>query len=148
MQASIGAASTSLDRSVQNGAVIVRRGNIIGWGANNLPNGVEQLDERYERPLKYAYTEHAERSAIFDAAKRGNKLDGAEMYCPWSACADCARAIGMTGIKTLIRFEMPENERWSESIAIGDRIMQEAGVEIVEMSMSGITIGTVKIGNI
>lgn len=147
MQEAIDIARWSEDKSIQNGAVVVRGGLVVGHGVNNMPEGVERTDERLERPLKYAYTEHAERAAIFDAAKHGERFDGAEMYSPWAACSDCARAIGMVGIKTLVRLEMPDNERWNESVAIGDQILKEMGVEVVEMHDEGLIVAGVRLGN-
>jgi dCMP deaminase len=39
---------------------------------NTYPNGVHEcIPERTEAPLKYVWTEHAERNAIYLAARRG-----------------------------------------------------------------------------
>src|SRR4051812_43013518 len=86
-------AHTSKDRSTQNAAILVQPNGIIAWGVNDIPPGVCDTDERRVYPGKAVYTEHAERAAVYDAARRGEKTDGAVMYCPWFACAECARAI-------------------------------------------------------
>ena len=96
----------STDPSTQNGAVLVsfdgwRDGQIVAWGANHFPQGVLESDERWQRPLKYSYVEHAERNAIFDAAARGVATAGLTMYVPWFACADCGRAIIQAGISNI-----------------------------------------------
>lgn len=101
---------------------------------NEFPSGVSYTPERWERPLKYSFIEHAERNVIFEAARKGYRTQGATLLSPWAACADCARAIIQAGIVQLVRFDNHgPNERWDESIAIGDTMMREAGVEIVEL---------------
>lgn len=122
----------SPDLSTQNGAVIIDRdGTIIGEGCNTLPFGVSIKPERLERPVKYAFTEHAERNAIYDAAKRGNRLWGATMFCPWFACADCGRAIIQSGIKYVVGHKKMFDEtpdRWKGSIAASFEMFKEAGI--------------------
>lgn len=89
-----------------------------------------------ERPRKYAIIEHAERRAIFAAAKLGFPCGGATMVSTWAACTECARAIVESGIKTLVRHVPPRDEateRWLESIALGDEIMKVAGVNLIDV---------------
>jgi dCMP deaminase len=136
MAAAFNQATFSPDPSTQNGAIVIDEDlRPIGIGFNAFPSGVEYRDERWERPLKYSYIEHAERSAIFDAAYDGYATRNTTMICPWAACADCARAICCSGISRLIRLPFPMDgtgESWRSSCEIGDIIMQESGVEIVE----------------
>lgn len=142
MQEAIVAASFSIDPSVQNGAVIVSpSGEIVGSGFNAFPQGADDTrPSRWERPGKYLWIEHAERNAVFCAAQLGNATAGAVMYCPWASCADCARAIVQAGLSRLVRFPMPPADGWNESIQTGDLILQEGGVEIVEISMDDVSI--------
>ena len=132
-------AKFSDDSSTQNGAVIVREGRIIGRGNNNFPYGVIHTEERWERPTKYKYVEHAERNAIYDAARMGQFTVGSEMYCVWSACADCARGIAQSGIDSLIRLELPY-EHWADSVGVGDIILKEANVRVINMPLSEVDI--------
>lgn len=131
-------AQTSEDPSVQNGAVIVNyaEDDLCGSSMNRLTYGVDDQPFRWERPAKYMWVEHAERQAIFTAAKYGKSTFGATMYCPWAACADCARAIVGAGIRKLVRFPMTgEADGWNESIAVGEEILEAAGVRIIEVDM-------------
>lgn len=127
------ASKHSNDPVTQNGAVLVSaEGSIIGMGANTFPKGVQLLPERLERPAKYAFMEHAERNAIYDAAKRGLKTEGGTLYCPYVACADCARAIIQAGIVKVVahgRLMDKAPERWLDSIRIGDAMFADAGIE-------------------
>lgn len=128
------AARLSNDRSTQNGAVVVSATGTTIQGCNNAPNGVHAYDERLESPLKYLYTEHAERAAILRAARYGVPLYGSTMFAPWAACADCARAIIVSGISRLV-VDKPmmdgTPERWKESINHAFGMLEEADVEIV-----------------
>jgi len=76
----------STDKYVQNGAILVRDNTIISSGANKFPDEVKETEERWKYPLKPFYVSHAERNAIFNAAKKGIPTEGATMYCPWFAC--------------------------------------------------------------
>ena len=96
------ASIVSSDLNTQNGAIIVNNGEIISMGANSIPLNVKIDDNRLKRPDKYNYIEHAERNAIYNAAKQGKSTYGATMYCPWFACTDCARAIIQSGIKKVV----------------------------------------------
>jgi dCMP deaminase len=134
MEAALASATDSPDPSTQNGATALDRdGNVVASDCNRFPDGVAYSEDRWERPIKYSFIEHAERNAIFAAGKAGRSLEGGTLVVPWAACADCARAIVQAGVRTLVRLPLP-GARWAESIAIGDTIMAEAGVEIIELS--------------
>lgn len=58
----------SPDRSRKVGAVLLgAAGSILTTGYNTLPEGVEHVDRYLDRPMKYDWTEHAERNAIYAA---------------------------------------------------------------------------------
>ena len=96
------ASKYSTDPNTQTGAIIVKRNKIVAMGANHEPKGVILTGKRKERPLKYDFLEHAERNAIYEAARKGVKLKGAKIYSPWFPCAPCARAIIQSGIEEII----------------------------------------------
>ena len=130
------ARTKSKDRSTQVGAVIVGNGHtVLSMGYNGFPRGVlDDVDSRHERPVKYLFTEHAERNAIYAAAKNGIKLDGAVMYvsCGGVPCADCCRAIIQAGIvEVVVMYRVFEGKgSWDESCEIGKEMLTEAGVNI------------------
>jgi dCMP deaminase len=71
------------DPSTQNGAVIVDSDDwILGEGANFFPKGVKETEAHWEMPLKYAFVEHAERNAIYAAAREGHSLKGPQCSAP------------------------------------------------------------------
>jgi dCMP deaminase len=138
------AASFGTDPSTWNGAAIVTPDGKTTVARNSLPFGVEETPERWERPLKYSVVEHAERNAIFFAAYHGMSTRGATMYCPWSACAECARAIIQSGIVRLVGHKSPLHDarpEWAASLAIADEMLREAGVQVDKIEAHfGITI--------
>lgn len=133
------AATNSPDPSTQNGAVLARRTEdglelvTETFTFNEFPRGVAYTDERWERPLKYQVIEHAERNAVFAAARSGIATDGLVMVCPWAACADCARAIIQAGIAELITHKQAHDRSpafWLESIVVANTMLEEGGVTI------------------
>lgn len=125
-------ATNSPDLSTQNGAVILS-GDVTIADCNRFPDLVKHLPERFERPLKYEFIEHAERNAIYRCARLGVPTAGATMFVPWFACSDCARAIIQAGISHVVghqRMADETPERWKDSIANAMTMLQEAGVKM------------------
>ena len=91
----------SKDVNTQIGAIIVGRDKeIVSTGYNSFPRGLQDnLKERQERPEKYYWFEHAERNAIYNAARIGVSTKGTTMYLSCGIpCSDCARGIINAGI--------------------------------------------------
>lgn len=131
-------ATRSPDPSTQNGSILAdREGGLYTpvletLSCNEFPFDVKYTDDRWERPAKYAYIEHAERNSIYRAALLGIPTEGLTMFCPWAACADCARAIIQCGLDELVTVDPTGNtsERWQESIAVAMGMLAEAGVHV------------------
>lgn len=125
-------ARCSTDISTKNGALLVRDGRVIVGGVNSFTNAGQALDPRnHERPRKYKVTEHAERAAIYKAARQGIATEGLIMVCPWASCPDCARAIVLAGISLVIVHKQAHDRtppRWREEIALGLEILRDRGV--------------------
>lgn len=123
----------SKDPSTQNVATLFDDNlRPIVTAVNNFPAGVAEKPERWDKPIKYKFVEHAERNVIYKAAKWGIPTKGLKMFCPWFACADCARAIIQAGISEVIGFEKSAkltNDRWKDLVGIGDLMLDEAGVK-------------------
>lgn len=123
----------SKDRSTKVGCVIVGTDNAVrSTGYNSFPTGIDDnLEERHERPAKYKWTEHAERNAIYNAARVGTALAGCRMYLPWFPCMDCARAVAQSGIRKIV-CEEPDlkDVRWGADFEMASRLFLEAGVEV------------------
>ena len=128
-------AQKSKDRSKKVGAVIVGEGHELrSTGYNGFPRAIhDHVDARHERPAKYMWTEHAERNAIFNAARSGIHTLGTTIYLnAWYPCADCARAVIQAGIRRVVVSRTSANKpdsRWNESCAVGMEMLTEAGVQ-------------------
>lgn len=125
----------SKDKSTQIGAVIVGKGKeIVSTGYNSFPRGINDKDDfRQERPEKYYWFEHAERNAIYNAARIGVSTNGTTMYLSCGIpCADCARGIINAGIKRIYceRVDVTKGERWRESQDRSWDMFLEADVDV------------------
>lgn len=126
-------AGWSKDRSRRVGCVIVGPNNEVrSTGYNGFPRGINDADEtRHARPAKYAWTEHAERNAIYNAARCGISTEGCTMYVPWYPCMDCARGIVQAGIRTLVAIAPDEKDPiWGEQF----RTVSEMFAELVAVN--------------
>jgi dCMP deaminase len=129
----------SKDRSTKVGALITEEdGSPLSWGYNGFPRGAnDNPDDRHERPLKYLWTEHAERNAIYNAARRGIKLLGSRMYTTLFCCPDCSRAVIQAGIKKVFIAkeafdeENPRVKAWLENWPLSKQMFEECGVEVI-----------------
>lgn len=127
-------AKKSKDPSTKVGCIIVGDGNsVLSMGFNGFPRGVHETmsktvfpeignplvyheetvlhEERWKRPDKYNWVEHAERNAIYNAARHGVRLAGARAYINYepynSICEGCARALIQSGIVEIIGPDIP-----------------------------------------
>jgi len=127
----------SKDESTKIGAVIVGRDNeIISTGYNSFPRGLDDsLTERQERPEKYFWIEHAERNAIYNAARIGVSLKNSTIYLTSGLpCMDCARGIVNSGIIKVYckRICTTKNkEMWEESQRKSSQLLQECGIDVI-----------------
>jgi dCMP deaminase len=135
--AAIGARK-SKDCGSQVGAVIVLDKQVISIGYNGLPRGVtDDIPSRLERPEKYLWHEHAERNAVYNAARVGSPTLGSSMYVTMHPCADCARAIVQAGVSRVVIWnDNPFNDgRWGATATVRD-MFAESGTRVELMNMS------------
>lgn len=82
------------------GAVLVKSGNLISFGYNGTPTGMDNSCEENDTTLPHVI--HAECNAILKAAKTGNSVDGSTLYLTLSPCLDCSKLILQSGIKKVV----------------------------------------------
>ena len=124
----------SKDRSTKVGCVIVGPDNDIrATGFNGFPRNVrDDVDARHLRPAKYRWTEHAERNAIYNAARAGTAFATSNVSCPRSVM-DCARAIVQSGLGELIAVRPDfDHPTWGDDfrLAVSRALFEEAGVRL------------------
>lgn len=142
-------AQWSKDPSTKVGCVLVdsRFWTEVATGFNGFPRGVREEDPtgeldpaRWVRPQKYWFTEHAERNAIYNAARRGHSTEGCWAFLnfdPDNICADCARALIQAGItrvygpKGVNAPPRDGGQEWRESCSIAQVMFMEAGVKVL-----------------
>lgn len=127
--------SWSEDPSRKVGCVIVEKANVVlATGYNGLPRGVDgSISDRFDRDTgeKYIWFEHAERNAIFNAARVGVSLQEAVLYCNSFPCAHCARAIIQSGIKVVKTFSYNKDDpKFGKEFPISETMFREASVEL------------------
>ena len=143
MEIALHISTWSKDKSTKVGCVVVGPDKEIrAQGYNGFPRGVnDDLMERQERPIKYAFYEHAERNAIYNAGLFGASLRNCTLYVTMPPCADCARAIIQSGIKQ-VYFLAPAPDatkvqtagNWRETVAVSFEMFKEAGVKAIELN--------------
>lgn len=127
----------SKDESTQIGAVIVGQDNeILSTGYNSFPRGLrDDKKERQDRPEKYFWFEHAERNAIYNAARVGTPLKDSTIYLTSGLpCTDCARAIINTGIRKIYCKRIcttTNKEKWEESQQKSLEMLGECGIDVI-----------------
>ena len=132
-------AGWSEDRDFQVGCVIVGPGHEIrATGYNGLPRGVSDSDDRrFDRPSgeKFHWFEHAERNAIYNAARHGAELAGCTLYVNRFPCADCARAIIQSGISRVVCPPIPKNDGALDySFQVSAQMLREAKITVEHTS--------------
>lgn len=130
-------ANRSKDTSTKVGCCILGPNHEVrSVGYNGFPRNVDDtIIKRYERPLKYKFTEHSERNAIYNAVRMGIGLEGCTLYTTMSPCCDCARGIIQTGIIQVIVNQEIVPERWVEDFELAINMLREAGVEVLNMDL-------------
>jgi len=90
--------------TTKTSAIIVGPDHAIrSTGYNGMPRGFNDLDlNKWEKPEKYYWVEHAERNAIYNASRMGASTYGCTMYASHFPCVDCARGIVQSGILRVV----------------------------------------------
>lgn len=134
-------ATRSKDPSTQIGCIIVGPAREIrSTGYNSFPRGiVDTIPERHERPEKYFWIEHAERNAIYNAARAGTPLEGCTVYVEVTPCMDCARAIVQAGITKVVvdadRMRAYSSEFYDPQFQRVKVLFEEAKIEVVFVTL-------------
>jgi dCMP deaminase len=136
MKLALHIAGWSKDRGRRVGAVIVGVDNEIrSTGYNGIPRGVrDDVEARHSKETKekYVWCAHAERNAVYNAARIGVSLKGCRIYSTLYPCADCVIALIQSGLTELItpkpNFDDPQ---WGESYKRAKIMLEEAKINVL-----------------
>jgi len=125
-------AKRSKDQSTQIGCVIVGPGKEIrSIGYNCFPRNInDEVASRQKRPIKYLWMCHAERNALYNAARMGTCLFDCVCYLPAHPCSDCARGLIQVGIREVVCASDVVPERFAENCAVASEMLAEADIVV------------------
>jgi dCMP deaminase len=117
---------------------MVKDRRIISTGYNGLPASLSDSLDRYnDRDFKLATIIHAEKNAIFNAAKNGSSSEGATAYVTWPPCSQCASALIQAGVEKVICPDPKDGpDRWVSNFLLANELLYEAGVKVLYYSDS------------
>lgn len=87
----------SYDIDTKVGAVVVKDNNILAFGFNGMPAGMNNECKDSEGKTKQEVI-HAEANAICKIARSTGNCEGATLYCTHAPCTECAKLIIQSGI--------------------------------------------------
>lgn len=121
----------SLDPNTKVGACIVKNGNVLSLGFNDIPKGYPSKKfpwARIGKPLetKYLFVCHAELNSITSYRGLKEDLEGATIYVTLFPCNECAKLIIQTGIKEVV-YECDKYAN-TDSVIASKMMFDECGV--------------------
>ncbi|MBB4650548.1 deoxycytidylate deaminase [Aminobacter niigataensis] len=130
MHRAVTAGARSPIASRQVGAVIADSRGLVISEACNEPVVSVRLPEKFDLnsdDSKNFWVEHAERSAIYAAIKKGNGLQGCTIYTTLFPCASCMRAIIQCEMAVLVA-PLPDYslEKWSQEFRHSKMIQENS----------------------
>jgi dCMP deaminase len=115
----------SKDPSTKVGCVVVGPDNRkISFGYNGFVKGIEETYEKWQRPRKYQFVQHAELNAIincpFDTV-------GCILYCTHQPCHRCLEMAGAAGIRRVVYAKpytnLEHKDIWDEHSLLFDEVI-------------------------
>jgi len=128
----------SLDPSTQHGSLVFDdQHSILSTGYNGPPRGSIDENVPLTRPEKYDFMIHAEEGCIHNAARKGIKLEGANISISGRPCNICLRAIRSVGIKKVIYGPVQSHMLSPKDLEIQKQLLVGSGIEIEEYKGDG-----------
>ena len=123
----------SRDRLYKVGALIAKGNNILSYGWNGTPHGMDNETRNHDATTKWELV-HAETNAIAKLAASTSSSLGATLYLTHSPCKDCTKLILQSGIKRLVYKKLYESWINGERIPQIDalHLLQDNGVEVAQ----------------
>jgi dCMP deaminase len=104
---------------------------ILSTGYNGFCRGIEESNQRWERPEKYKYVVHAEANGIFNACRNGVSLKDSICIVTLFPCSNCTKGLIQVGVKEIITKEPDfEHERWGDDFKYSLEMIKEVGIDL------------------
>lgn len=128
--------SWSKDPGTTVGCVLVKDRRILATGYNGFPASLsDQLPLYEDRDYKLAVVVHAEKNALFNAAKNGANTESCTAYVTFPPCSQCAAALIQAGVSLVVCPNPATSpDRWRANFKIASDILSEAGVKTLYYS--------------
>ena len=131
LELAITTAQKSPGRPRKVGAVLILVDGHSIAACNDFPRGVRNIESRHGDTERLLWIEHAERNAIFAAARTGRSTARATLVTTFHPCVDCARAIVQAGIAELHTLEPNfADPVWGKTFGCSRDILEEGGVHV------------------
>jgi dCMP deaminase len=103
----------------KTGALFWKDGSVLSVAANGAPFALHENHRWMLEPAnREAWVEHAERNAIYQAARNGVVLGGSIAVVNWLPCMPCARAVALAGATHVLCLEPDWNDaNWAADFA-------------------------------
>ena len=123
----------SRDSLYKVGALIAKDNNILSYGWNGTPHGMDNETRDHDGITKWEVI-HAETNAIAKLAASTSSSEGATLYLTVAPCSDCTKLILQSGIKRLV-YKWPylkevDGVRITQNYAL--ELLQDNGVEVAQ----------------
>ena len=122
----------SNDERTNIGAVLTNSDHdVLSMGYNQIPSKVRDTSYRQSRGEKQNWFDHAERNAIYNAAKLGIATKDSILFTNGIPCPDCTIGVIQAGISHIVvdhhwNMHNSNPEKYNRSIAM----LMDAGIEV------------------
>jgi dCMP deaminase len=124
----------SKDPHTKVGAIFLSNdfSRILSTGINGFPRGLDDnLEYRWERPLKYSFVCHAESNGIANAARTGTPLDSSIVITTKFPCSTCSKLLIQAGVTAIYCPKPNPNEKiWGEDSCVAVQMLEEVKIQI------------------
>lgn len=116
----------SKDPATKVGAVIVSVDNRqCSLGYNGFAAGIEETDEKWQRPEKYQWVLHGEDNALLNCPF---STIGCSIYLTHQPCHKCIAKLRNAGIKRIVYItpyaNLERKDIWDETVKLFDEVIQ------------------------
>lgn len=120
----------------------------IHLNSNNERNTLlsNTINELTKQKTKYAWIEHAERNAIFNAEKNGVSLKDSICITTLVPCIECTRAIISVGVKEIFTFIPCGPSVWADAFKVSTKLLNKAHIPVNIIKINNNDVKNIDLG--